>query len=128
MQHELRTVAIEADAKSEEPPTDAAAFAHWLEQAPSSADPLFFAVIDRATERAKGRQSLMRIDSANGVIEVGRILWGPAIARTRVATEALFLLARKSSANPGPRSKDVPSWSISTTRRRRRRSWKMTAG
>jgi len=28
------------------------------------------------------------------VIEVGGILWGPAIARTRVATEALFLHAR----------------------------------
>jgi RimJ/RimL family protein N-acetyltransferase len=28
------------------------------------------------------------------VIEVGAILWGPAIARTRVATEALFLHAR----------------------------------
>jgi RimJ/RimL family protein N-acetyltransferase len=28
------------------------------------------------------------------VIEVGHVLWGPAIARTRVATEALFLFAR----------------------------------
>ena len=36
----------------------------------------------------------MRITPEHGVIEVGHILWGPAIARTRVATEALFLHAR----------------------------------
>jgi RimJ/RimL family protein N-acetyltransferase len=28
------------------------------------------------------------------VIEIGNILWGPAIARSRIATEALFLFAR----------------------------------
>ena len=35
----------------------------------------------------------MRIDPDHGVIEIGHILWGPAIARTRVVTEALFLSA-----------------------------------
>jgi RimJ/RimL family protein N-acetyltransferase len=50
-------------------------------------------VIDKATGRAEGRQSLMRIDASHGVIEIGHILWGPAIARTRVATEALYLFA-----------------------------------
>ncbi len=75
------------------PPADAASFSPWLDRASSSDDPLFFAVIDRATGRAEGRQSLMRIDPAHGVIEIGNILWGPAIARTRVATEALQLFA-----------------------------------
>ncbi len=77
----------------EEPPTDAAAFQPWLEGSAASADPLFFAVIDKQTGRAEGRQALMRIDPAHGVIEIGSILWGPAIARSRVATEALFLSA-----------------------------------
>jgi RimJ/RimL family protein N-acetyltransferase len=36
----------------------------------------------------------MRITPEHGVIEVGNILWGPRIARTRIATEALFLHAR----------------------------------
>ncbi len=58
-----------------------------------SDDPLVFAVIDKATGRAEGRQALMRIDPKHGVIEIGSILWGPAIARTRVATEALYLAA-----------------------------------
>jgi RimJ/RimL family protein N-acetyltransferase len=35
----------------------------------------------------------MRIDVTHGVIEIGHILWGPAIARTRVVTEALYLFA-----------------------------------
>jgi RimJ/RimL family protein N-acetyltransferase len=77
----------------EEPPADAAAFAQWIDKAAASADPLFFAVVDRATGRAEGRQSLMRIDANHGVIEIGHILWGPAIARTRVTTEALYLFA-----------------------------------
>ena len=76
-------------------PQDRASFDAWLAKAEASADPMFFAVIDKATGRAEGRQTLMRIDPANGVIEIGNILWGPAIARSRVATEALFLFARQ---------------------------------
>ena len=77
----------------EDAPADMQALAPWLENAAVSTDPLFSAVIDWATGRAEGRQSLMRIDPGHGVIEIGHILWGPAIARTRVATEALFLHA-----------------------------------
>jgi len=75
-------------------PQDPESLQAWLDKAAGSADPLFFAVVDKATGRAEGRQALMRIDTTHGVIEVGSILWGPAIARTRVATEALFLVAR----------------------------------
>ncbi len=78
----------------EEPPADLADLTPWLERAAASDDPLFFAVIGRETGRAGGRQSLMRIEPAHGVLEIGHILWGPAIARTRVATEALYLSAR----------------------------------
>ncbi len=75
------------------PPPDMAAFRPWLETASGSADPMFFAVVDKRTGHAEGRQSLMRIDAAHGVTEIGHILWGPAIARTRVCTEALYLFA-----------------------------------
>ena len=57
-------------------------------------DPLAFAVIDKSTGRAEGRQSLMRITPEHGVIEIGGILWGDRIARTRVATEAQYLFTR----------------------------------
>jgi RimJ/RimL family protein N-acetyltransferase len=78
----------------EDAPADMAAFTAWLEKAEASPDPLFFAVIDKRTGRAEGRQALMRIDATHGVIEIGNILWGPAIARSRVTTEALYLFAK----------------------------------
>jgi RimJ/RimL family protein N-acetyltransferase len=77
----------------DEVPVDADAFFAWITRVAAVDDPLFFAVIDKATGRAEGRQALMRIDPAHGVIEIGHVLWGPAIARTRVATEALYLSA-----------------------------------
>ncbi len=77
----------------ESPPEDRPAFRRWMEGAATGQDRLTFAVVDKATGRAEGRQSLMRIDAAHGVIEAGGILWGPAIARSRAATEALFLFA-----------------------------------
>lgn len=76
------------------PPADFATFTPWLEKSAASTDPLFLAVIDRRTGRAEGRQALMRIEPIHGVIEIGNVLWGPAIARTRVTTEALYLCAR----------------------------------
>jgi RimJ/RimL family protein N-acetyltransferase len=77
-----------------ESPQDRAGFDAWMQRAAAVDDPFCYAVIDAATGRAEGRQSLMRITPEHGVIEIGGILWGPAIARTRVATEALFVFAR----------------------------------
>jgi len=77
-----------------EQPQERAAFDLWLARSAESEDPLFFAVVDARSGRCEGRQAYLRITPEHGVIEVGHILWGPAIARTRVATEALFLFAR----------------------------------
>jgi len=44
--------------------------------------------------RAVGVECLMRIDPANGVVEVGAIVLGPALQRTTASTEASYLLAR----------------------------------
>lgn len=75
-------------------PQDRAGFDAWMARAAAGDDPLFYAAIDAATGRCEGRQSLMRITPEHGVIEVGHILWGPRMSRSRMATEALFLLAR----------------------------------
>lgn len=75
------------------PPADRQDLRDWMRRAAASQDPMFFAVVDRATGRAEGRQALMRIDADNGVAEIGNIMWGPAMARSRVATEALYLFA-----------------------------------
>lgn len=76
------------------PPADVVALAAWVTEKAQSVDPLFFAVIDAATGRAVGRQALMRNDAGNGVIEIGNIYWGPGMARSRAATEALYLSMR----------------------------------
>ncbi|MEM8750383.1 MAG: GNAT family protein [Pseudomonadota bacterium] len=78
----------------EYPPKNRDEFEGWLAKAEASEDPLYFAVIDKATGRVEGRQTLMRIDEANGVIETGHIFWGGRISRTPVTTEAYFLFAR----------------------------------
>lgn len=78
----------------ESPPASRAAFDPWLEKSAASEDPLYFAVVDQASGRAVGRLTFMRIDSTHGVIETGSILFGPALARTQGATEAIYLQAR----------------------------------
>ncbi len=76
------------------PPADASAMDAWVAKAMAGNDPLFFAVVERTSSRAVGRQALMRITPEHGVIEIGNICWGEGAARTRIATEALFLFAR----------------------------------
>ena len=61
----------------EVPPESRAAFQPWLDKVEASSDPLFFAVIDKASGKVAGRQTLMRIEPAFGVIEIGNIYWGP---------------------------------------------------
>jgi RimJ/RimL family protein N-acetyltransferase len=97
--HAEGLMAASADAASfdylfDVPPTDLEDLKSYIRQKSVSEDPLFHSVIDKATGRAGGRQTFMRITPEHGVIEIGNILWGPPIARTRVATEALFLAAR----------------------------------
>jgi RimJ/RimL family protein N-acetyltransferase len=76
------------------PYADAAVFKAGVAAKAQSADPLFFAVLDNAAGLAVGYQALMRVDAAHRVIEVGNVLYTPALQRTIGATEAQYLLAR----------------------------------
>jgi RimJ/RimL family protein N-acetyltransferase len=64
-----------------------------IEAKARSTDPLFFAVIDNSSGRAVGYQTFLRIDTPNRVIEVGNIMYTPAMQRTAGATEAQYLFA-----------------------------------
>lgn len=77
------------------PFADALDYAAWVRASAASRDPLFHAIVDLETGRATGVAALMRIDQGNGVIEVGHIKFGAALARSSKATEALFLLMRR---------------------------------
>nr|WP_023842686.1 GNAT family protein [Burkholderia sp. M701]BAO19144.1 GCN5-related N-acetyltransferase [Burkholderia sp. M701] len=72
-----------------------AAYREHLTRIAASKDPLHYAVIDLATGKPVGTLSLMRIDLANGVIEVGHVTYSPRLKRTRIATDAMFLLMRE---------------------------------
>jgi RimJ/RimL family protein N-acetyltransferase len=78
----------------EYPPETRAAFQPWLEKAEKSEDPIYYAVIDKASGKVAGRQTFLRIDPANGVIEIGHIYWGPLVSRKPAATEAHFLFMK----------------------------------
>lgn len=72
------------------PFADLAAYRDWMEATCLTEDPLFHAIL--VDGQPLGVASLMRIDPAHGVIEVGNINYAPALSRTRAATEAMFLL------------------------------------
>ncbi len=74
------------------PYTDREAFDAALSANAKSEDPLFFTVIDLATGRAVGFCTYLRIDPANGVIEVGFITFSPLLQRTTGSTEAMYLM------------------------------------
>lgn len=77
------------------PFADAAQYEAYLRGEETKLDPLHHAIIDGATGQAVGTAALMRIDPANGVIEVGSIAYSPRLQRSRAGTEAIFLLMRR---------------------------------
>jgi RimJ/RimL family protein N-acetyltransferase len=66
---------------------------HYEERA-ASKDSLLYAIVDKPSGLAQGQAALMRIEPIHRVIEVGNILYAPALQRTPGATEAMYLLAR----------------------------------
>jgi RimJ/RimL family protein N-acetyltransferase len=75
------------------PFANAAEFAPFLAMRAAADDPYAFAIIDLA-ERAIGYVTLLRIVPDMRVIEVGHVLYSPALQRTPLGTETQFLLAR----------------------------------
>lgn len=69
-----------------------AAYRAWLEQAQASRDPLYFAIIDGKSDQPVGVCSYLRIDPANGVIEIGHLYFTHRLQRTPAATEAMALM------------------------------------
>jgi RimJ/RimL family protein N-acetyltransferase len=70
------------------------AFQAAFEKKQSSRDPLFFAIVENATGLPVGQASYLRIEPAHRVIEVGNIVFTPALQRSCGATEAMYLMAR----------------------------------
>jgi RimJ/RimL family protein N-acetyltransferase len=75
------------------PFADSASFTVWLASRVALADPYSYAIVE-PTGRAVGIATLMEIRPAMRVIEVGHIVYSPALMRTPLGTEAQYLLAR----------------------------------
>lgn len=73
-------------------------YSSWLDKFNTTSDPLFFAIVSHATGKAVGVASFMRIDPANGSIEVGHLNFSPLMQRTPVATEAMYLMMKEAFA------------------------------
>jgi RimJ/RimL family protein N-acetyltransferase len=75
------------------PFADTGTFAKWVDSRIVLEDPYSYAILDRAG-RAVGILTLMSIRPEHRVIEVGHVLYSPALQHTPLATEAQYLLAR----------------------------------
>ncbi len=75
------------------PFADRAAFEAYIDAQATQTDAVFFAVVASEDGQALGHLAMMRADLGNGVIEIGSILFSPTLQRTRMATEAVYLLA-----------------------------------
>lgn len=70
------------------------AYANWATAAANRDTERHYAIIDRATLRPLGTMALMRMAPEHGCIEVGTVMLSPAVQRTRIATEAHYMLMR----------------------------------
>jgi RimJ/RimL family protein N-acetyltransferase len=66
----------------------------WAVDLASRSDPQMYAVLN-ADGRPVGVLSLMRLDPANGVAEIGHVHFSPSLQRSPAATEAVALLLRR---------------------------------
>jgi len=76
------------------PFSDRSSFDAHLQRQAASDDPLFFAIIDRASALAAGQAAYLRVEPVHRVIEIGHIIFTAKLQRTVGATEAMFLMAQ----------------------------------
>jgi len=74
---------------------DYAACLRGFEAMGEAGDTLFFAIIDSRSKRPVGVASWLRIAEALGSIEVGHLCYAPALQRTPLSTEAMYLMMRR---------------------------------
>jgi RimJ/RimL family protein N-acetyltransferase len=76
------------------PFADGAQYRAWVDGVAHKADPFFYAIVDRETNKAVGVASYLRIDPASRSIEVGWITFSPVIQQRPIATEAMYLMMK----------------------------------
>jgi RimJ/RimL family protein N-acetyltransferase len=77
-----------------DPPKTRDAYLQYMATTFTGEDPFCYAIVDKTTRTAVGVACYMRIVPAHGCIEVGHINFSPALQRTPIATEAMYLMMR----------------------------------
>lgn len=67
-------------------------FGAFFQELLESKAPYYLAIIDQSTEKVVGCFSLMRIDTRNRVIEMGWVIYSDSLQKTKLATEAQYLV------------------------------------
>ena len=70
-------------------------FAVWLKNECTGNDPLFHSIIDKNNKKSVGMASYLRINSKDGVIEVGHIHYSPLMQKKPIGTEAMYLMMKR---------------------------------
>lgn len=84
-----------------EPPTSERDMTRWSQTHEARDDLVMHAILVDSVP--VGYCAFMRIDPANGSIEIGHVLFSPALQRTAAATEAMYLMMRRAFEELGYR-------------------------
>jgi RimJ/RimL family protein N-acetyltransferase len=84
-------------------PENESQFWAYLTNLAASDDPMHHAILDIESGRALGTAAFMRIEPAHGVMEVGSVTFSPALKRTRIGTEAMYLMMKRAFEELGYR-------------------------
>lgn len=76
------------------PFSSASQYHRWVRDVEGQGDPFFYAIKNLETDHWEGVASLLNIAPNAGSIEVGHINFGPALQRTRAATDAMYLMMK----------------------------------
>jgi RimJ/RimL family protein N-acetyltransferase len=69
-------------------------YAEWLSSITSEEDPTFFAIVRASDNKAVGVAAYLRINQADGSVEVGHLNYSPTLQRTKESTEAMYLMMK----------------------------------
>jgi RimJ/RimL family protein N-acetyltransferase len=100
-----------------EPITSLEQFAIGVEANEQRPDLVMYAILD-LEGRALGYAAFMRIDPAIGSVEVGHVVFSPALQRSPLATEAMYLMMRRAFDELGYRRYEWKCDSLNAASRR----------
>lgn len=101
----------------DEPPQSLQELAAHITAKTARADLVMSAILD-AQGRALGYAAFMRIDPAVGSVEVGHVVFSPALQRSVLATEAMYLMMRRAFDELGYRRYEWKCDSLNAPSRR----------